>query len=142
MTVKPPRKSPSMEARQIDAVDRAIGARIRVRRLALQMTKIALGKATGVSFQQIQKYEQGSNRVAAGTLFKLAKALGVPVGYFYADMDQIVPIEAQIDIERLLSSAGGGGLAQDYLKLPEGKRRMVTSLAKSLAGEVAKEKKA
>ena len=58
-----------------DPIDVAVGARIRARRKEIGMSQTELGKAIGVSFQQVQKYERGWNRVAASTLFRIAKAL-------------------------------------------------------------------
>lgn len=59
--------------------DREVGATIRARRVALGMSQDALGKAVGVTFQQIQKYENGANRISVGRLQKIAGTLGVPV---------------------------------------------------------------
>ena len=65
-------------------VDAHVGKRIRQRRLLLGLTQQKLAEAVGVSFQQLQKYERGTNRVGAGTLFDLARVLDVPVSYFFA----------------------------------------------------------
>ena len=65
-------------------IDVHVGKRIRQRRLLLGMTQQTLADAVGVSFQQLQKYERGTNRVGAGTLFDLARVLDVPVSYFFA----------------------------------------------------------
>lgn len=59
-------------------VDREVGARVRARREALRLSQTDLGKACGVSFQQIQKYERGSNRISASALVAIAGALSVP----------------------------------------------------------------
>ena len=64
-------------------VDRHIGLRLRSRRLAMQMTQTDLADALGVTFQQVQKYEKGSNRVSASTLMQLAETLKVPIAYFF-----------------------------------------------------------
>ena len=64
-------------------VDKHVGARVKARRKELGLSQEALAQALGVSFQQVQKYERGVNRVGAGRLFQLAAALGVDVGYFY-----------------------------------------------------------
>ncbi len=69
-----------------DPIDRYVGSRVRVRRLGLGMSQTTLGQAIGVTFQQVQKYENGSNRVSASNLYKMAKAMGVDVGYFYDGM--------------------------------------------------------
>jgi transcriptional regulator with XRE-family HTH domain len=65
--------------------DEEIGRRIRARRLAVGMSQSALGGRLGLTFQQIQKYEKGANRVGSGRLEELAGILGVPVGFFFDD---------------------------------------------------------
>ncbi len=64
-------------------VDVHVGSRIRLRRIELGMSQERLGSAVGLTFQQIQKYERGVNRVGASRLFDLSRVLDVPVGYFY-----------------------------------------------------------
>jgi transcriptional regulator with XRE-family HTH domain len=66
-----------------DPIDRHVGNRIRGRRVGLRISQTKLGQAIGVTFQQIQKYESGTNRVGASNLFKIAKALGVDVAFFF-----------------------------------------------------------
>ena len=66
-----------------DPIDRYVGARVRARRVGLRMSQTKLGKAIGVTFQQIQKYENGTNRIGASNLFKIAKTLGIEVAFFY-----------------------------------------------------------
>lgn len=67
-------------------IDVHVGGRLRLRRTLLGLSQEALGEALGLTFQQIQKYERGSNRIGASRLFDLARALEVPVEYFYDDM--------------------------------------------------------
>ena len=69
-----------------DNVDVHVGQRLRVRRSLLGMSQEKLAESIGLTFQQIQKYERGVNRISAGRLFQFSKILDVPVGYFY---DQI-----------------------------------------------------
>jgi transcriptional regulator with XRE-family HTH domain len=66
-----------------DPIDRHVGTRIRGRRVGLRISQTKLGQAIGVTFQQIQKYESGTNRVGASNLFKIAQALGVEVSFFF-----------------------------------------------------------
>ncbi len=66
-----------------DALDMHVGSRLRARRLMLGLTQEQLGDAVGLTFQQIQKYERGINRMGASRLWELARALGVPIGWFY-----------------------------------------------------------
>ncbi|MFV0279644.1 MAG: helix-turn-helix domain-containing protein [Rhodoblastus sp.] len=71
------------EDNQPTAIDTHVGNRIRLRRSFLRISQEKLGEGLGVSFQQIQKYEKGANRIGAGQLFHIAKVLNVEPGYFY-----------------------------------------------------------
>src|SRR3954468_12864081 len=64
-------------------IDRYVGARMRERRIMLGLTQQQMAELIGVTYQQAHKYEKGINRIAAGRLFTIAKALGVEVGFFY-----------------------------------------------------------
>ena len=67
-------------------VDVHVGARIRLRRTLLGLSQERLGEALGLTFQQIQKYERGVNRVGASRLFDLSRVLDVPISFFYDNM--------------------------------------------------------
>ena len=69
---------------RVHAIDRHVGQRVRVARLAKAMSQTGLAEAVGLTFQQIQKYEKGTNRVSASKLYLFAGVLGVDVGYFFA----------------------------------------------------------
>ncbi len=71
-------------------IDVHVGARVRLRRTLLGITQEKLGEALGLTFQQVQKYERGANRVSASRLFDMARVLDVPVGYFFDDMSDDV----------------------------------------------------
>ena len=64
-------------------IDRVVGQRIRWRRKELKLTQEKLGEQLGLTFQQVQKYEKGVNRISAGRLFELSTVMGVPVTYFF-----------------------------------------------------------
>ena len=64
-------------------IDRVVGQRIRRRRKELKLTQEKLGELLGLTFQQVQKYEKGVNRVSAGRLFEMSTAMGVPITYFF-----------------------------------------------------------
>jgi transcriptional regulator with XRE-family HTH domain len=68
------------------AIDRHVGNRIRLRRLQLEMSQETLADAIGITFQQVQKYEKGTNRVSVGRLYQIATALEVPLSYFYPEV--------------------------------------------------------
>lgn len=69
-----------------DPVDVHVGKRLRLRRALLGLSQEQLAAAVGVTFQQIQKYERGSNRVSASRLFDIARVLGVPISFFFEDI--------------------------------------------------------
>ncbi len=87
-------------------VDMHVGARLRQRRTLLGMTQTDLGDALGMSFQQVQKYEKGTNRISSSRLFRLTRALDVSIEYFFEDMPPEVTAS---------TPAGGGDKAK---KLP------------------------
>jgi len=67
-------------------IDAHVGSRIRARRGLLGMSQKDLGAKVGLTFQQIQKYERGANRIGSGRLYEFSKILGVPIAYFFDDM--------------------------------------------------------
>ncbi len=71
-------------------IDVHVGNRMRLRRRLLGMSQKMLGEAIGLIYQQVQKYEWGSNRISASRLFELARVLDVPVGFFFDDMSDNV----------------------------------------------------
>ena len=73
-------------ARKSDAVDKHVGERVRVRRIMLKMSQGELGTKIGVTFQQLQKYEKGTNRIGASRLYQLSQVLDVPPGFFFEDL--------------------------------------------------------
>ena len=73
-----------------EAFDVQLGQRIRARRLWLGLSQTELGAALGLSFQQVQKYERGMNRISAGRLYQFAKILDVPINYFFEQMSGAV----------------------------------------------------
>ena len=77
-----------MSARRAEAGDAVVGANIRIHRLAQRLSQSALARELGISFQQLQKYENGTNRVGAARLVRIAVALGVPVTSLVAGLDQ------------------------------------------------------
>ncbi len=84
-------------------IDRLVGRQLRRRRLELGLSQLRVAEAIGVTFQQIQKYERGSNRVVASRLYDLANVLHVPLEYFFAEADTKRSAENQEE------DAGGAG---------------------------------
>ena len=118
--LKRTKRNPEMEV--------PFGARIRAARIAAHMSQNALGEAVGISFQQVQKYELGKNRVAVSTLQDIATALGVHPGSFF-DESMPAPVERSIvDRKRAFRSTDVLGRIRD----PRVLRRLL-ALAKLLA---------
>ncbi len=88
-------KSRRGRGRGIGPVDVHVGARLRQRRTLLGMTQTNLSDAIGVSFQQMQKYEKGTNRISSSRLFDLSQVLDVPIEYFFDDMHIAVEASSQ-----------------------------------------------
>ena len=78
-----------MSVKKPDPVDIEVGHRIRIERLSRGLSQTALANQLGVTFQQVQKYEKGVNRVGAGRLTKIAEVLGVQVGSFFSGKDML-----------------------------------------------------
>jgi transcriptional regulator with XRE-family HTH domain len=94
--------------RSAAAIDDHVGGRIRERRIMLGLTQKQLAEMIGVTYQQAHKYERGINRVSAGRLFKIARALSAPITYFYEGIGeegprQLVPHQRmQLEIDRAI----------------------------------------
>lgn len=95
-----PSRADQQHKRRVDAIDIEIGGRIRARRLTKGMSQTALAKGLGVTFQQVQKYENGTNRVSAGRLRRIAEVLEVPTAFFFPNSEQ-----ETVDTHPLLTSA-------------------------------------
>jgi len=80
-------------------VDIHVGSRVRLRRTLLGMSQEKLGDAVGLTFQQIQKYERGANRIGASRLFELSRILDVPVSFFFDDMPDAVSARATYSVD-------------------------------------------
>jgi transcriptional regulator with XRE-family HTH domain len=118
--------------KQTTDVDRLVGIRITALRKARGMSQTALGNAVGVTFQQVQKYEKGQNRVGAGRLREIARLLEVPVSAFFEESE---PREsAQEDVFGFLNAHGAIELLRAYAQIEdEQMRRDVLALVRSVA---------
>ena len=99
-----PRVSPDIQPKRPNPVDVHVGKRVRLRRTLLGMSQTKLGDALKLTFQQVQKYENGSNRIGASRLYQVSQILGVPVSYFFDEMDQLTAVAN----ENAPSAASGG----------------------------------
>lgn len=81
-----------------DPIDRYVGSRVRARRVGMRMSQTKLGDAITVTFQQVQKYENGTNRIGASNLFKISRALGVDVSFFFEGLP-----DAENGVQRIVN---------------------------------------
>lgn len=130
--------------RRPSSVDLHVGARIRMRRRVLGISQEALAEALRLTFQQVQKYERGANRVSASKLFAIANFLQVPVGYFFDGLDGshggAEEPEADSDINAFLATGEGLELARRFRRIPSSRvRRQVLELVRALTEEAAPE---
>jgi transcriptional regulator with XRE-family HTH domain len=119
-----------------DARDVDVGRRIRAQRLVCRMSQTELANSLGVTFQQVQKYEKGVNRVGAGRLARIAEVLNVPVSFFFTG--DHTPSEAGENINSGLSfleTAGAVRLVRAYSQIEDPQiRRALVDLAEEIAG--------
>lgn len=129
--------------KQANPVDAQVGNRVRLRRMLIGMSQEKLGEMLGLTFQQVQKYEKGINRIGAGRLFQVAQILGVPIDYFYEGVVDQLPATsargfaeeaAHPPVMKFLSSGEGLQLSLAFMRIKDPKvRRRVLDLVKSLA---------
>jgi transcriptional regulator with XRE-family HTH domain len=88
-TTRLPRRPGRRKSDQPNPIDVHVGSRVRLRRNMLGLSQEKLGEAIGLTFQQVQKYERGANRIGASRLLELSRILDVPVQFFYDDQDPV-----------------------------------------------------
>lgn len=121
-----------MQQRSANSGDKAIGKLIRMRRIEQKISQSDLGGKLGVSFQQVQKYEKGVNRVGAARLQQIAAALDVPVTYFFNGDLQSLGRDA--DLAAFMTSPDGAAIAKAVMSIPAGKpRRTLRDLIEFIA---------
>jgi transcriptional regulator with XRE-family HTH domain len=86
---RPPRRPGRRKSDRPHPTDVHVGSRVRLRRNMLSLSQERLGEAIGLTFQQVQKYERGANRIGASRLFELSQVLDVPVDFFYDETDPV-----------------------------------------------------
>jgi transcriptional regulator with XRE-family HTH domain len=138
--VTPKGRARSMSAKVPDPVDKHVGSRLRMRRRMLRMTQRKLGHKLGLTFQQVQKYEKGTNRVSAGRLHALSNILEVPVPFFFDGCPQNAGVGAEAPppayVSDFLASDGGLKLAEAFTQIGDAKlRRSLVRLVEELGGE-------
>ncbi len=124
-------------------VDIHVGKRLRLRRTILGLSQEAIGNAIGVTFQQVQKYERGVNRMGSSRLFEFSKILSIPVSYFFDEMDKgtATPVagvaeDAPAFEHEKMSSRETLEMMRAYYRISDAQtRKRVFELIKALAEE-------
>ena len=130
--------------KQPNPIDGQVGSRMRLRRMLVGMSQERLGELLGLTFQQVQKYEKGVNRIGAGRLFEVSRILDVPIDYFYEDVNSQITGHApgfseepeSAPVMDFVASPEGLQLSVAFLRIRDPKvRKRVLDLVKSLAEE-------
>jgi len=128
--------------RSPNPVDTHVGTRVRLRRQVLKMSQEKLGDQLGVTFQQVQKYERGANRVGASRLWRMSQVLDVPVSFFYDGLGDDTPATEFGEgdqtplVYEFINSTDGVALAMAVSKIKnKAVRRQILELARSLAAD-------
>jgi transcriptional regulator with XRE-family HTH domain len=128
------------DERAANAIDRKVGQRVRSRRLEIGMSQERLAELLGVTFQQVQKYEKGVNRIAVSRLFDIANALEMSPGKFFEGLSARGVAESRQDyVDDALATPEGAQLMALFASIRSAKvRRKVLDLVKTLTEEEAK----
>ncbi|TCR65295.1 helix-turn-helix transcriptional regulator [Bosea sp. BK604] len=128
----------------INPVDRHVGSRVRMRRMLAGISQEKLGEALGLTFQQIQKYEKGSNRISASRLQQISRKLEVPVSFFFdgAPGEDAPPNPGFSDsathseLSDFLATSEGVQLTKAFVRIKSGRvRRRILDLVEAMADE-------
>jgi transcriptional regulator with XRE-family HTH domain len=132
-------------AKKSNPIDRHVGKRVRMRRMMLGMSQTKLSDALGLTFQQVQKYEKGANRVAASRLQQISNILQVPVPFFFEGAPHVVGMPTPTGLEEapspayvsdFLATSDGLALIKAFMRISDAKlRRRIVDLVVQIAGE-------
>jgi transcriptional regulator with XRE-family HTH domain len=135
-----PKKSPNL-------TDKHVGSRVRMRRMMLEMSQTELGNEIGLTFQQVQKYEKGTNRIGAGRLHEIARILKVPISFFFEGSPRepgehrgargegdTPPLPTYVT--DFLATSDGLALTKAFMQIKDANlRRRIVSLVQEITGE-------
>jgi transcriptional regulator with XRE-family HTH domain len=126
-------------------IDIHVGSRVRLRRMMLGMSQEKLGEHLGITFQQIQKYEKGTNRIGASRLQAIARVLSVPPAFFFEDAPGVMPVAGNQGFDEpqsasyvvdFLSSSEGLSLNKSFVRIKDSKtRKKIVDLVRAIAGD-------
>src|SRR5262245_15141393 len=134
-----------MAKKSHNPIDKHVGSRVRMRRMMLSMSQEKLGDALGLTFQQVQKYEKGTNRIGASRLQQISNILQVPVAFFFEgapDLGGRAPTGKDAPsatyVADFLATSDGLALTKAFMRIPDPKlRRRIVDLVEQIAGEEA-----
>jgi transcriptional regulator with XRE-family HTH domain len=135
--------SERMAGKKPNPVDTHVGSRVRLRRMLLGMSQERLGESMGLTFQQVQKYEKGVNRIGASRLFQISKILDVPIQFFFEEAPYVgdggtargmAEPDSEAFILEFLNSREGLELNRAFVKIGDAKvRKSVVDLVRALS---------
>ncbi|HKD24968.1 MAG TPA: helix-turn-helix transcriptional regulator [Xanthobacteraceae bacterium] len=125
-------------------IDKHVGSRVRMRRMMLGMSQEKLGDALALTFQQVQKYEKGTNRIGASRLQQISQILQVPVAFFFegapllpegAAPEGLQEAPSPAYVSDFLATSDGLSLTKAFMRIPDAKlRRRIVDLVQQIAG--------
>jgi len=141
-------ESKRMTKKAPNPIDRHVGSRVRMRRMMLGMSQEKLGDALALTFQQVQKYEKGTNRIGASRLQQISQILQVPVAFFFEGaphLNDAAVLAETADgapspsyVSDFLATSDGLSLTKAFMRIPDPKlRRRIVDLVQQIAGEEA-----
>ena len=132
-----------MTKKSPNPIDKHVGSRVRMRRMMVSMSQEKLGEKLGITFQQIQKYEKGTNRIGASRLQQIANVLGVPVGFFFegapvpdGSAKGFSDAASPAYVSDFLATSDGLALTKAFMKVTDSKvRRRIVDLVEAMVAE-------
>lgn len=132
-----------MAKKSPNPIDKHVGARVRMRRMMLNMSQEKLGNALDLTFQQVQKYEKGTNRIGASRLQHISNILQVPVSFFFEGAPHLPGHSRGMGeapsppyVSDFLASTDGLTLIKSFMRIKNGKmRRRIVELVEQIAGQ-------
>lgn len=136
-----------MAKKSPNPIDKHVGSRVRMRRMMLGMSQEKLGDALGLTFQQVQKYEKGTNRIGASRLQRISEILQVPPAFFFegapsltgAETNGLGEVPSPAYVSDFLATSDGLALTKAFVQIKDGKlrRRIVDLVEAMVVSEVA-----
>jgi transcriptional regulator with XRE-family HTH domain len=126
-------------------IDKHVGSRVRMRRMMLAMSQEKLGDALGLTFQQVQKYEKGTNRIGASRLQQISQILQVPVAFFFEGAPNLLGTHEPTKdapsasyVSEFLATSEGLSLTKAFMRIQDARiRRRIVDLVEEIAGPSA-----